>query len=288
MDELLQALAQGLLVGSTYGMLALGMGLIYSVSGIVNFSHGDFVSLGMYLCFALFSAFALDPYVSLAITLPAMILIGALVYRYLIQPVAEAHSLMVVQLTLGIALALQNGILMIFGGQPHRVPSAVEAKLVMLGNVVMRMPHVVAFFASIALAVALFVILRSTDIGRAIRAVHQNARAAALMGVDVGRVKVLTFAVGIGLLAIAGALLAPGTPLMPSMGLRYTVITLLALVLGGMTNFLGIMLAGVVIGVSEALGMIYLSDTLGMLLPYAVFVLIVLFRPEGILGRSSA
>jgi branched-chain amino acid transport system permease protein len=288
MDELLQALAQGLLVGSTYGMLALGMGLIYSVSGIVNFSHGDFVSLGMYLCFALFSAIALDPYVSLAITLPAMILIGALVYRYLIQPVAEAHSLMVVQLTLGIALALQNGILMIFGGQPHRVPSAVEAKLVMIGNVVMRMPHVVAFFASIALAVALFVILRSTDVGRAIRAVHQNARAAALMGVDVGRVKVLTFAVGIGLLAIAGALLAPGTPLMPSMGLRYTVITLLALVLGGMTNFLGIMLAGVVIGVSEALGMIYLSDTLGMLLPYAVFVLIVLFRPEGILGRSNA
>lgn len=288
MDELLQALAQGLLIGSTYGLLALGMGLIYSVSGIVNFSHGDFVSLGMYLCFALFGAIALDPYMSLAITLPVMLIVGALVYRFLIQPVAEAHALMVVQLTLGIALALQNGILMVFGGQPHRVPSVVEAKLVMVGNVVMRMPHVVAFVASMALATALFIVLRSTDIGRAIRAVHQNARAAALMGVDVNRVKVMTFAVGIGLLAIAAALLAPGTPLMPSMGLRYTVITLLALVLGGMTNFLGIMVAGLVIGVSEAMGMIYLSDTLGMILPYAVFVLIVLFRPEGILGQSRS
>jgi len=212
MDELLQALAQGLLIGSTYGLLALGMGLIYSVSGIVNFSHGDFVSLGMYLCFALFGALALDPYVSLAVTLPVMLIVGALIYRFLIQPVAEAHALMVVQLTLGVALALQNGILMVFGGQPHRVPSVVEAKLVMLGNVVMRMPHVVAFVASLTLATALFIVLRSTDIGRAIRAVHQNARAAALMGVDVNRVKVMTFAVGIGLLAIAAALLAPEHP----------------------------------------------------------------------------
>lgn len=286
MDELFQALAQGLLIGSTYGLLALGMGLIYSVSGIVNFSHGDFVSLGMYLCFALFSALALDPYLSLVITLPVMLIVGAVVCRYLIAPVAQAHSLMVVQLTLGIALALQNLILMVFGGQPQRVPSVVEAKLVMIGNVVMRMPHVIAFLASIALATILFIVLRSTDVGRAIRAVHQNARAAALMGIDVDRVKIGTFAVGIGLLAIAGALLSPGTPIMPSMGLRYTVITLLALVLGGMTNFLGIMVAGVVIGVSEAMGMIYLSDTLGMIMPYAVFVLIVLFRPEGILGQS--
>ncbi|NMD06596.1 MAG: branched-chain amino acid ABC transporter permease [Phyllobacteriaceae bacterium] len=288
MEAFLQALAQGLLIGSTYGLLALGMGLIYSVSGIVNFSHGDFVSLAMYLCFALFTAFSLDPYVSLIITLPLMLLVGGLVYRFIIQPVAGGHALMVVQLTLGIALVVQNGILMAFGGQPQRTPSFVEAKLVMLGDVVMRMPHVIAFFTSISLASLLFIVLRSTDIGRSIRAVHQNARAAALMGIDVDRVKIWTFATGIGLLAIAGALLSPGTPLMPTMGLRYTVITLLALVLGGMTNFLGIMVAGFVIGISEAMGMIYLSDTLGMILPYATFVLIVLFRPEGILGQSRA
>lgn len=288
MEAFLQALAQGLLIGSTYGLLALGMGLIYSVSGIVNFSHGDFVSLAMYLCFALFTAFSLDPYVSLIITLPLMLLVGGLVYRFIIQPVAGGHALMVVQLTLGIALVVQNGILMAFGGQPQRTPSFVEAKLVMLGDVVMRMPHVIAFFTSISLASLLFIVLRSTDIGRSIRAVHQNARAAALMGIDVDRVKIWTFATGIGLLAIAGALISPGTPLMPTMGLRYTVITLLALVLGGMTNFLGIMVAGFVIGISEAMGMIYLSDTLGMILPYATFVLIVLFRPEGILGQSRA
>jgi branched-chain amino acid transport system permease protein len=286
MDEFLQALAQGLLIGSTYGLLALGMGLVYGVSGIVNFSHGDFVSLGMFLCLALYSALALDPYLSLIITLPAMTIIGGLVYRFLIRPIAGHHLLMIIQLTLGLTLVIQNGLLMVFGGQPARTPSIVESKLLILGSVVMRMPHVIAFVASFALAILLFVMLRSTDIGRAIRAVHQNPRAAALMGIDVGRVQTLTFALGIGILAIAAALLLPGTPIHPSQGLRYTVITLLVVVLGGMTNHVGIMLSGLVIGVSEAMGTIYLSDTLGMLLPYLIFVLIMLFRPQGLSWKS--
>lgn len=282
MAELYQALAQGFLVGSTYGLLALGMGLVYSVSGLVNFSHGDFVSLGMYLCLALFSALALDPYVSLFITVPVMMAIGAAAYHFLIRPIAGHHLLMVIQLTLGLSLLLQNGLLMTFGGQFMRTPSVLESKLWLLGPVVVRMPHVVACISSFAIAIALYVVLRSTDIGRAIRAVHQNAKAAALMGIDVGRVRLLTFAAGIGLLAIAAALIVPGTPMHPSLGLRYTVITLIVVVLGGMTNFVGIMLAGLVIGISEALGTIYLSDTLGMMLPYAIFVAIMLFRPQGL------
>lgn len=283
MDEILQALAQGFLVGSTYSLLALGMGLVYFVSGIINFSHGDFVSLGMYLCLALFGALALDPYISLLITTPALMLVGAAVFHFLIRPIAGHHLLMVVQLTLGLALLLQNGILMVFGGQYMRTPSVLESKLLMLGPVVVRMPHVVACLASFGIAAALFIVLRSTETGRAIRAVHQNARAAALMGIDVDRVRLMTFAAGIGMLAIAAALIVPGTPMHPSLGLRYTVITLIVVVLGGMTNFAGIMLAGLVIGISEALGTIYLSDTLGMMMPYAIFVAIMLLRPQGLL-----
>ena len=286
MNEFLQALAQGFLVGSTYGLLALGMGLVYFVSGLVNFAHGDFVSLGMYLCLALFTALALDPYISLLITLPALMAIGAATYHLLIRPIAGHHLLMVIQLTLGISLLIQNGLLMVFGGQYMRTPSVLEAKLLMLGPVVVRMPHVVACLASFGIALALFVVLRSTEIGRAVRAVHQNARAAALMGIDVGRIRMMTFAAGIGMLAIAAALIVPGTPMHPSLGLRYTVITLIVVVLGGMTNFVGIMLAGLVIGIAEALGTIYLSDTLGMIMPYAIFVAIMLFRPQGLLKSA--
>jgi branched-chain amino acid transport system permease protein len=280
--EFLQALTQGLLIGSTYGLLALGMGLVYGVSGVVNFAHGDFIALGMFMCLALYSALSLDPYVSIIITVPVMMGIGALVYRYLLRPMVGYKFLMIVQLTLGLSLVLQNGILMVFGGQPARTPSAVESKLWILGDVVMRVPHVIAFVVSFAMAIGLYAMLRSTDFGRSIRAVHQNAHAASLMGIDVGRVQVLTFALGIGILAIAAALLLPGTPIQPTMGLRYTVITLLVVVLGGMTNFVGIMLGGLVIGISEAFGTIYLSDILGMLLPYGIFVLIMLFRPQGL------
>jgi branched-chain amino acid transport system permease protein len=283
-DAFLQALAQGFLVGSTYGLLALGMGLVYGVSGVVNFSHGDFVSLGMFLCLALYGALSLDPYASLVITLPVMTALGALVYRFLIRPIARHHLLMIIQLTLGLTFILQNGLLMVFGGTPQRVPSAVESKLIILGEVVVRMPHVIACAASFVLAGALYAMLRATDFGRSIRAVHQNQRAAALMGVDVGRVQVLTFALGIGLLAIAAALLLPGTPIHPSQGLRYTVITLLVIVLGGMTNFAGILLGGLIVGMSEAFGTIYLPDVLGLLLPYLIFVGIMLFRPRGVIG----
>jgi branched-chain amino acid transport system permease protein len=285
--ELYQALAQGLLIGSTYGLLALGMGLVYGVSGVVNFSHGDFISLGMFMCLALFSAFALDPYVSVLITVPVMTAIGALVYIFLIRPMVGHQFLMVVQLTLGLSLVLQNGILMIFGGEPARTPSMVESKLVILGDVVLRVPHIIAFVVSFALAIALYIMLRSTDFGRSIRAVHQNAHAASLMGINVGRVQVLTFALGIGILALAAALLLPGTPIQPTQGLRYTVITLLVVVLGGMTNFVGIMLGGLIIGIAEAFGTIYLEGPLGLLMPYIIFVAIMLFRPQGLTWSAS-
>jgi branched-chain amino acid transport system permease protein len=286
-SELYQALAQGILVGATYGLLALGMGLVYGVSGVVNFSHGDFISLGMFMCLALFSAFALDPYVSVIITVPVMTAIGALVYIFLIRPMVGHQFLMVVQLTLGLSLVLQNGILMIFGGQPARTPSFVESKLIIIGDVVLRVPHIIAFVVSFVLAIGLYIMLRSTDFGRSIRAVHQNAHAASLMGINVGRVQVLTFALGIGILALAAALLLPGTPIQPTQGLRYTVITLLVVVLGGMTNFVGIMLGGLIIGISEALGTIYLDGPLGLLMPYIIFVAIMLFRPQGLTWSAS-
>jgi branched-chain amino acid transport system permease protein len=286
-SELYQALAQGILIGATYGLLALGMGLVYGVSGVVNFSHGDFISLGMFMCLALFSAFAMDPYVSVIVTVPVMTAIGALVYIFLIRPMVGHQFLMVVQLTLGLSLVLQNGILMVFGGQPARTPSVVESKLIILGDVVLRVPHIIAFVVSFVLAVGLYIMLRSTDFGRSIRAVHQNAHAAALMGINVGRVQVLTFALGIGILALAAALLLPGTPIQPTQGLRYTVITLMVVVLGGMTNFVGIMLGGLIIGIAEAMGTIYLDGPLGLLMPYIIFVAIMLFRPQGLTWSSS-
>lgn len=289
MDMFLQSLAQGLLIGSTYGLISLGMGLTYSVSGVINFSHGDLLSLGMFLALACYTAFGLDPYVSIAITFPVMVAFGAAMYRFLIRPLVGSHVLMVIQLTLGITFILQNGLLMTFGGMSHRVPSRIEADLILLGDsVVLRSALAVAFTVSVALAAVLYFVLTRTDTGRSIRAVHQNAKAAALMGVSVDRVRTLTFALGVGLLAIAAVLLVPGTPLHPSQGLRYTVIALMVMVLGGMTNFFGILLGGLLFGIAEAFGTVYVSGTSGMIVPYAMFILVLLLRPEGLLKRRAS
>lgn len=286
MDILLQATVQGLLIGSTYGLVALGLGLIYSVSGVVNFAHGDFLALGLFVCLSLYGALQLDPYVSVLITAPILAACGAALYAAIIRRIIGGHMLMVIQLTLGLSLMLQNGLLMAYGGTPHRVPSIAETKLLIVGDVVMRWPLLIAFAVSILLSGLLFAMLRYSDFGRSVRAVHQHPKAAALMGVRVGRVRMQVFALGFGVLGIAAALVIPGTPLQPGMGLRYTVVTLLVLVLGGMSNFAGILLGGFVIGLAEAIGTIYVSGTLGMLLPYLIFVVVLLFRPAGILGRA--
>jgi branched-chain amino acid transport system permease protein len=287
MDLLLQTLVQGLLVGGAYALVALGMGLTYNVSGIVNFAHGDYLTLAMFLAFGLQAAWALDPYVSVVITFPLLCAAGAVTYHFLLRPVARSHALVVIQLTLGIAFMLQNGLLMTFGGQPLRTPSAFEASILVIGDMLfVRAPQLAAFAVSLALAAALYGVLNFTETGRRIRAVHQNPRAAALMGIDVPRVRTLTFAAGIGILALAGALLLPGTTIWPTQGLRFTVIALMALTLGGLTDFAGIYLGALVIGVAEAVGTVYVSGTSGMILPYAIFVATLLLRPQGLFGRA--
>lgn len=284
MDTLLQALIQGLLVGSSYGLIALSMGLIHSVSGITNFAQGDFLVLCMFGAFSLFGLFGLDAYVSVLITIPALIVLTLLVYKYLIQPIA-GQQLMVIQLTLGLMFIAQNVLLMIYGGSYQRVPSVLDGEIIVMGDVlVVQTSLVVAFVITWAVAGALFLTLSYTDFGRSIRAVHQNSRAAALQGINVRRTQLIVFSMSAALLGVAAALLLPGKPLHPAEGLHYTVVGLMPLVLGGMSNFLGILVSGLLIGTAESVGSVYLNGAMGFALPYVMFILILVFRPQGLFG----
>lgn len=287
MDELAQTVVQGLMLGSTYGLVALGMAIIYAVSGVLNFAHGDFLSLAMFLCLAVFSQWAFDPYLGALIVVPMMVLVGMGFYQWLVRPMIGRQVLMVVQLTLGVAFMLQSGLLMGFGGQPKRVNSVMEAKLWFAGDVVFRGPQLVAFGVAVVLSAALFVLLNHTRFGREMRAVQQVPRAAALMGIDVSRTRLLAFALGFGVLGVAGVLLVPGLPIHPSQGLRYTVVTLMVVILGGLTNFVGVLLGGVLLGMAEAVGTVYLSGVTGFVLPYLIFILVLLFRPQGLLRQAA-
>jgi branched-chain amino acid transport system permease protein len=286
MDTLVQTIVQGLMVGSSYGLIALSLGLIYSVSGITNFSQGDFLVLCMFGAFSLFRLLGIDSYLSVVITVPILIVLTVLIYKYLIQPIA-GQQLMVIQLTLGLMFIVQNVLLMIYGGHYQRVPSILDGEVLVIGNVlVLQYSLIVAFLVTWVIAALLFFVLSYTDFGRSVRAVHQNARAAALQGINVRYTQLVVFSMSAAILGVAAALLLPGKPLHPAEGLHYTVVGLMPLVLGGMSNFLGILMSGLLIGTAEAVGSVYLNGAMGFALPYVIFIAILVFRPQGIFGAK--
>ncbi|MET9992180.1 branched-chain amino acid ABC transporter permease [Streptomyces mutabilis] len=287
MELLTQALVQGVLLGATYGLVALGANVIYSVSGVVNFAHGHFLVAAMYLTYALQAWLSLDPYVSLIAVVPAMYLIGLATHHFLVRPLKGKHVLVVAQLTLGVSFAIQGLLLVVFGGSVQRVDSFLSDRTVEIGTVRLPAPVLVAALLSAVLAACFFVVLARTDFGRSVRAVHQNGTAAAAMGISIRKVEARTFAVGIAIAGIAGVALASTSPFMPSTGLQYTLTTFLIMILGGMGNFMGNFVSGVLIGVATACGQVYLPGSLALMLPFLVFVAVVLWRPQGLLGLTA-
>lgn len=287
MQTFIDAVVQGLLIGAIYAVIAFGLTLIYSVSGVLNFAHGNFVILAMYLSLIAYQVFGLDPYVSSIIVIPIMFLVGVALYFTVFKRLAGAHILTVIQLTLGLLFIVQSGLLMTEGGQYQRVPSIADGKSLSLGAVHIQLSSAIAFVVSILLVIALFFALTRTSYGRSVRAVYQNPRGAQLVGIDIGRVRWMTFGSGFGLAALAAILLVPGYPLHPSEGLNFTVIAILAFFLGGMGNYLGIFVGSILIGLSQSFGTIYLPAAFGFSLPFVIVVLAIVFRPQGLLTRNS-
>jgi branched-chain amino acid transport system permease protein len=282
----IQVAIQGVLLGATLGLIALGASIVYSVSGLVNFAHGDFMIVAMFLALLLYRTFSMDPYLSLFIVAPFMYLVGLLVYRFLIKPVAQKHILLVAQLTLGMVFAIQGLLLFSFGGETQRVPSVLSTSNWRFGEISIRVPMVVAFAVAVILAGGFYIILMRTDYGRSVRAVHQNPHAAARMGVKIAATQYHTFAVGIAAVAVAGIALLPTTPFLPSSGLHFTLTTFIIMILGGMGNFVGTVIAGIAIGIATAFGEVYVSGAIGQMLPFLLFVAVVLWRPQGLLRTA--
>jgi branched-chain amino acid transport system permease protein len=240
--------------------------------------------VAMYTCLVLFTSLKLDPYVSIFLVMPLMFGVGVFIYHFLVRRVLRAHILMVIQLTLGLVFIVEGGLLLVFKADYKTVPTFLTASKIYLGPFIIGAPLLVAFLVSAFIAGFLFWILRTTDFGRAVRAVAQSPEAAALMGVHVSRIQMQVFGIGFLLLGIAGPMVIPLLTMMPFMGLHLTLFAFIILVLGGMGNFLGAMLGGLILGMAEALGYLYLGAGFAPAVPYSIFILVLLFRPQGILG----
>ena len=284
-EVLLQATVQGLQMGAIYALIALSMTLIFSVGGLLNFAHGDFMALAMYGALALYQSFALDAYAAAPLLFFGFFLLGFLMFRRLVQPVLAAGVLAGAQLTLGLVFVQENFLLMVFGGDYLSVPTVLSNKNLIIPPLTMPWPLLVGSLLAVVLAAILYVVLMRTDFGRQVRAITQNSDAAALMGIRIDRIQAIAFGIGIGLLGLTGAIIVAQFTLTPAMGLDFTLIALIVMVIGGLGSFAGSMIAGAIIGVSESLGSLLYGGTVGAMIPYAILVLVLLFRPHGLMGE---
>ncbi len=274
---------QGLMLGAIYGLIGLGITMVFSVTGLINFAHGDFMAIAMYLCLFLYARFNLDPYLSILLVIPLLFVMGILVYHFLFRRMIDAEILMVIQMTLGLVFIIESSLQFLFTADYTNVPNFAYGSRFTMGPFVISANYLVTFLIGSSVGGALYWMLKYTDLGRQIRAISQNREAAMLMGIRTHRVQTIVFAMGIAILGLSGSLTTSIITLQPYMGLELTLFAFIVFVMGGVGNFLGTLLAGFVLGVAEALGALFIGGHLGGLVPYGLFVLILLLRPQGMM-----
>ena len=283
-DLLLQAAVSGLLLGGVYGLVASGLSLIFGVLRIINFAHGAVMMLAMYATYWLSTLGRVDPYLSVLLTGPLFFVLGIVIERLVIEPnrfAAEHNQLL---LTLGLALFLENFALVLWQGDYRTVRPAYANASFVVAEALVELPRLVACGGAVVMALALYVLLRTTDVGKAIRALAEEPEGAMLMGIDVGRIRATAFGIGCASVAIAGALVTPFFYVAPDVGEAFNIMAFVVVVLGGMGNFVGALVGGFIVGLAESLGATLLPGSLKQLVVFALFVLVLLFRPAGLCG----
>ena len=281
-----QTVASGVLTGGVYAMVGIGLSLIFGVMRIVNFAHGEFMAVGMYIAFALFRSLHVDPYLSLLAVAPAGFLLGAFVERVLLAPIQNAAEHSLILMTVGVGLILSNALLLIFGAHPETIYTSYSTRTVHLGAITLSVPLLVSFALTVLVVAALFLVLTRTDLGRAIRAAAQNRDAAELQGVDTRFIQTAVFGIGIVLSMAAGVLLLPALYVFPTVGGIFTLKAFVVTVLDGMDSIVGAIWDGLLLDIVESigaeLGATGYRDAFGLV----AFLLVLLVRPQGLFGTS--
>lgn len=281
-----QAIVTGLLIGGVYGLVAMGLTLIFGVLDIVNFAHGAFLAIALFLTWWLSRSLGLHPYLTALVTVPVMFALGYVVQRGVLSGAMGKPLQNQLLITLGISLVIENGLLLFFGADPRSVPLPSNRTFGVLGAVA-DLSRILAFAGALVLAAVLFYVLQRTRLGTAIRAVAANDAGAQLVGIDTRRIYAVTFAIGTACAGAAGTLVAPLVTVEPSTGALFNIVAFVVVVIGGMGNVAGALVGGLVIGLAEQLGGIFLPGQSPLLSVFIVFVLVLFLRPQGLFGRTS-
>jgi branched-chain amino acid transport system permease protein len=287
MSTLGQLIISGVLVGGIYALMSIGLTLIFGVLRIVNFAHGEFLMIAMYGAWAFTRVLGLNPYIAAIAIVPAMFLFGAVVYRLIISPALNKPHLVVVFATMALSIFIQNAALMIMTADLLDVPPIFGRSLT-IGPIYLKVELLLGFIVTILCTVGLQWMMKTTYLGKAIRATVQDGEAAMLMGIPVPRIFLITFAGGSALVGLAACVMMPLFSVFPTVGLNFVLIAFVIVVLGGMGSIEGALLGGICVGVVQSLSSYYVAPAFGQLFFFVLFLLVMIFRPNGLLGQKGA
>ncbi|MCI4430170.1 MAG: branched-chain amino acid ABC transporter permease [Burkholderiales bacterium] len=281
---LFPSVLNGLTTGAVYALVALGLTLIYGVLHIINFAHGAALMVALYAVYLLKTQFGIDPYLALVIVVPGMFVFGYALQRGIINRAGHGKDENILLVTLGIAIVLENLALLVFKSDTRSIETGYTLSTVAIGPAIIALPKLLAFGGALAASALLLLILTRTDLGRAIRAVAKEKHGAKLMGIDVDHVYAMCFGIGLACVGAAACFLLPAYYVNPQVGAGFVAVAFTIVVLGGMGSFVGALVGGLLIGVVESLSGLFLGESLGQIGIFAVFIAVLLFRPQGLFG----
>jgi branched-chain amino acid transport system permease protein len=284
---LFSSVLNGVTTGAVYALIALGLTLIYGVLHIINFAHGAALMVALYAVYLLKAHLGIDPYLALPIVVPGMFVLGYALQRGIINRAGHGKDENILLVTLGISIVLENLALLVFKSDTRSIETPYTLATVAIGPAMIAVPKLVAFAGALAASALLLLILTRTDLGRAIRAVAKEKHGAKLMGIDVDHVYAMCFGIGLACLGAAACFLLPAYYVNPQVGAGFVPVAFTIVVLGGMGSFGGALVGGLLIGVVESLGGLFLGESLGQIGIFAVFIAVLLFRPQGLFGAKA-
>ncbi len=282
-----QQIANGLVNGMSYVLIAVGLTLVFGVLRIVNFAHGEFYMLGAFATYFIIALLGI-PYVPAALFATIVVAgVGILCNQLLFRPLRREHEFTILMVSLGLSLMLANGGEVLFGADPKYIPSPYSDLAVDIGDVFMTVQRLIVLLAAVALIALVYLFIRFTTMGKMMRATAQNREGAALSGVDIDRVYTYTFALACGLAAAAGALLGPTTMIFPTIGEWAVIKAFIVVVMGGLGSMGGAVIGGLLLGIVEALGANYVSIAFKDAIGYAIIIGVLLWRPAGLFAARA-
>lgn len=287
MDIFVQLVINGLLLGGAYTIISLGLTLIFGVVRVVNFAHGEFLMIGMYLVYLVATHLGVHPYAGLIPVAIVLFALGALTQKAIIQPLLNADEHIQIFATVGVSTILLNLALVIFGANVYRAPVELGTNVFNVGPYTVVTGQLITFVLGIGLAILLHLFMHRTYLGRALRAVAQHRYAAMLMGVNVNNVYVIAFGLGTAFVGVAAGLLAPQYPVFPTVGTYFVLTAFVIVVLGGLGSLYGAVAGSMIIGVVDTLAGYYIAPDLKEVVYFGIFLLILVLRPTGLFGIGT-